>query len=554
MQGPGTNPPEQPAHARGTPRSAQESSLQPESYGRAFVKNVTFGLASALTRFGLGMLVVAYVIRRIGTERWGLVVVATSVVTFLALIQLGASAGLGKKLNSHLTCGRFDDFARCFTAGLVLCLGLSGVVAVGILVVAFVVWPALNINPAFAREGQLVLLATGAATICTSMNLPFLAGLQALHRLDVDATVNIVAIVARSLAIFAAFELWSASALTYALALLGGGMLILFGDATWVLRHVPHARLTRSGLNLPLFKELVSFNVLTLFNSLNYVAFMQAPALILTRLGEPGLLAAGLYGSALQLNNLTRGLLMPGYNALLPMAASLEARRELDQLRRVFLRSTRFFGGVAALTWVGFAVLGDRFLSLWLGSNLAGLPDLQRALPWLIGTSALGIATLPAAAYLVALERLRLSAVSGVALAALLVALLLVLLPPSSGKALLYAAIFLCVCFGLYQLIRVAIVASELSVSVSELLKALVLRPTPPAIAAAATALLCVRPAPTDSILWFVLSAVACALVFVLCAAVFLLDADERSRIPALVRRWRGDASDPPAPTPPNRE
>src|SRR4029450_1415938 len=89
----------------------------PQAWVHALVVSVLFGLLNSFIRFGVGMLLLAYVVRRIGPQQWGLVVIATSAVAFMALVQLGASAGLGKQLNEHLSRGDFDRFTQVFTAG-----------------------------------------------------------------------------------------------------------------------------------------------------------------------------------------------------------------------------------------------------------------------------------------------------------------------------------------------------------------------------------------------------------------------------------------------------
>ena len=52
-----------------------------------------FGSLDTAVRFGTNMFLVGYLICRLGQDHWGLVILATSMVAFLSLIQLWTSAG-----------------------------------------------------------------------------------------------------------------------------------------------------------------------------------------------------------------------------------------------------------------------------------------------------------------------------------------------------------------------------------------------------------------------------------------------------------------------------
>jgi O-antigen/teichoic acid export membrane protein len=498
----------------------------PQAWIHAFVVNVLFGLLNSFIRFGVGMLLLAYVVRRIGPQQWGLVVIATSAVAFMALVQLGASAGLGKQLNEHLSRGDFDRFTQVFTAGVVLCTLLSVLVIAGLGIAVKFFWRASLLSPEMSAEGRFVFLAVGMATACTSLTLPFTACLQALHRIDIDSKVQTLAILLRAVGVVVVFEGHSATASSYAVVMFAGALFALIGTGAWVVLKMPLARVRLRVLERHVIFDLITFNGLAIFNSVNYVAFMQAPALLLARSGDGGLVAVGLYGVALQLNNLTRGLLLPVFSALQPVAVSLQARRA-PQLRRVFILSTKAFAAAGLAMWCGFVILGESFLRAWLGSSFPGLEGLQAALPWLVGASALGVAAMPAATYLVALGRLRLSAIAGLALTASMVVVLAVYLPSDSRAAIMDTGIALTVFFGGYQLLRIGVVARELHLR-WDLTSRAVLQPTCTGIACMTAAWMLRDRSLAGSPAALVAAAIACGAVLSIVVVTMMVTPEER--------------------------
>jgi O-antigen/teichoic acid export membrane protein len=84
--------------------------MQKRELSRQFAVNVVFGTGQRLIQLIVGVFVLGYVVRKLGTEEWGLVVLSTSIVTIISFVQLSASAGLGKRLNEFLACGDVSQF------------------------------------------------------------------------------------------------------------------------------------------------------------------------------------------------------------------------------------------------------------------------------------------------------------------------------------------------------------------------------------------------------------------------------------------------------------
>jgi len=503
-----------------------------DSYARQFVLNAVSGVAGRLLQLGISLFLVGYVVRKLGSEQWGIVVLATTTVSFLSLIELGTSVGIAKKLNTFMTRGEMRRFGQYFTAGMFLCTVLSVAMLMLLLAALTILWPHLNVTPELSREGKFVLIAVTASAVCTLLSLPYGACLQALHRIDVNVNLASGAAIVRCVLTVVLFEFTAPRAATYGCVLgLTNAVQVLY-QGVWVHRRVPEARFVLRLLNFRLLREVVAFNVLTVFNSVTYVVFMQAPAFVLQAKSSLGV--TGLYGIALQLNNVVRGFLMAPTNALSPVAVSLESSGKGAQLKQLFCISTKVYASLGLMMWVWFLLVGDRFLHLWLARDV---DELVRALPWLIAASAIGTVTMPSAVVIVALERLRLPAASGVVLSCAMVAVMLTIVETAQAHVLTTISIVLAGFFSAYQLIRFWIVVRALGVTLWQTVTELLLRPALPGAGAGMVLWIANRYGATDTVVELGAATVLTGVVFAGVSYIALVGRDERSLAWALLSK-----------------
>ncbi len=464
----------------------RSSNMSVASMGRRFLLNASFGLLTRIAHLAASLFLVAYLLRHLGLERFGLVVTSATIVAFLSLIQSGAASGMGRQFNRLWSKGDLVTLRRHYSAGLALSGLVAAAIGIGLALLLTVLWSWTAIPEALAPEGRRVLAMLGLASVVTCLALPANACLQAAHRVDLIEKAQLAGIVLRIGGAVALFGWAGASAALYAAILLAEQCLVAVVTASASRKVLPEISFQHRGIDTALLREVAGFNALNLIANVNYVAFMQIPALLLVRFD--GLAMAGLYGVSLQLNNLLRGLLQPVVGALSPVANSLHATDRGAMLQHLFLLATKCFVGIALLVWTLFYFLGAPLLQLWLQRDMG---PLIAAFPWLIGTSAIGVAAMPASIFAVALGRVRLPAVSGLLLAAGMT-LMLALTAESRdwAPALVRTALGLLLFFGIYQLVRVIDVASVLGVSCKALLRIAGIGAFPSLAAAAVLAIL----------------------------------------------------------------
>ncbi len=515
--------------------SSARPHLPPGGYVRRFVANVLYGLGGRTIQVGVNIFLIGYVIRRLGEEQWGLVVVAITTASLLSLIHAGAAAGISKRLNTFLTRGEPEQFREHYSAGIALCLGMALIIVLGLLAVLFAFWSWFNVPPALSSEGRRTFGAIGAAIVCTTLSLPLVASLQAAHRVDVREKLASVGLLLRAVLVVVLFETTGPRASTYAHAFLVVNILMFLGSWLWVRRNLPEARFSLHALSWSLLRRMLTLNILVQLQHLNYVVFMQAPTLVLLHTPE-GLVAAGLYGIALQLMTLTRMVFAVGTGAIQPVAFSLESTGRTEELRWVFSTSTKVFCAISVVIWLWLFVLAEPLFALWLNRDV---DPLIRALPWLIGASTIASIALPSASLVIALDKVALPAIAGLVLASLMIVALVWTIARTPAEPLMAVGVLLLVFFGTYKIFRFFIVTRALHLSAPRAVLDMVVRPALAAMGAGLVLWVAYALGFAHSILQLLVVTLLAGIVLVALGYTLALKPEDRLRLRTLNSRMR---------------
>jgi O-antigen/teichoic acid export membrane protein len=501
-----------------------------EGYARILGRNVFYGFLAKIITFASNFFFLAYVIRKLGTEAYGLVALAVSTVMLISLVQLGGSTGVAKKLTALTAKGDNKEFGRYFSASAAIYGGIGALVFLIVLLVTTLFWSALRVPDAFALEGRFVLAAVGVAAVLSCVSTPLTACFQAAHRIDVFEKIQVTSLLTRMTATVAWFELFGASPGAYAVLLLIDRVVQTGLVWWWVRRNLPAARFKIASITQTVIKDLIGFNVQVMAIIGSYLIFLQTPAILLQR--SYGLEAVAMYGIAINIHNMLRGLFVVGLNAIRPLVISLEARGDREQTKSVFLLSGKLFIGVSGLVWVGMLLFGQPFLMLWLGKDM---PPLTQGLPILMAAFAMGLAAMPGEAVLMAMGRIKATSIAGVVMASAMIPAMIWLAMPQAGVSLVRVGFVMIGLYGTWQLMRLILAAVYLTPDISLLFRKLLLPSIIPAISGGAVLWLGLQ--------WFncrnVLPFISMTLLSVLTAGVasffLMLSHSERSRVRQMV-------------------
>jgi O-antigen/teichoic acid export membrane protein len=309
-----------------------------------------------------------FVVHRLGNIYYGIWILINSLVSYMALVDLGMRGAVVRFLSAERTRDDHHEANRIVSGALWFRLSICALVlaCTGVACLGAARFFHLPVETQTAARWTILLSGTNLA-----INLTFgiFGGvLNALHRFDLLSTVGISRTVLNALGVVVLLErghgIVAIAAWQLFVAVATGMMQYL-----WALRTYPELKLQ---LNLPdraliqkfwgysasLFIISVSSQVIYYTDSLVIGAILPITAVTLYSIG---------FAPTMYLQQVVSSLSV----TLLPAASGLEARNDWDQLRRLLFQGTRAVLMVALPIEVALFFRGGTFIRLWMGPAYA---------------------------------------------------------------------------------------------------------------------------------------------------------------------------------------
>jgi O-antigen/teichoic acid export membrane protein len=391
---------------------------------RVLVGAVTNWLAFAATLL-VGFFLTPYLVRRLGDGPYGVWAFVESILAYFTLFDLGIAACVVRFVARFHATGDRDELNRLVSTCLALFLGLGlamFALGAGLLPALMTSIEKAGVPADDVIAFSLLMVANLAVTLPLSL---FPSILDGLERFALKSAVRVVMLTVRTTGIVIVLEQRpSLLALGIVLtvsnlvehAILAGLAFRILPDLRLSRRHVDRATLQRvKGYSLDAFLAMVAGRACVQSGTIVVGAFLGAAPVTYFTL-------------ALRLVEFAKALLRTATNTLTPAVSSLEAAGEVDAIRRMFLRGTRWVLYLILPVHLGLVVFGRPFLTTWLGDQEYAA-KCYPALVVLSATLSLVVAQSVASRVLYGTGRLRLFARMTLIEAALNVGLSVVLCP-----------------------------------------------------------------------------------------------------------------------------
>jgi O-antigen/teichoic acid export membrane protein len=339
------------------------------------------------------------IVDRVGVTDYGILVLITSVASFVYLLDIGISAGLVKYVAEHVARGEYDEGARVVGAATWLYALIGVSVAVAGLALAAVLPGLLDLH---GHTRKVVPAVVALTALGAGISIPSVAPLAVLRGLQRFSLVNGIA--AGGAVLGAGF--------TVAALLLGGGIvgvagaamassLITFVISIGVIRRVAPeltGRLVRPDRQRA--RRLLRFSSSVAIVQIAGRLQTHTDALVIGAALPIRLVAP--YNFSQRLGEGTRLTTEQFVKVLLPVATEMGVARDQAALRGLFLTATRLSLAITLAVALPLIVLGGSILSLWVGSQFGKYGDVVAILAI---SAVFDLVAWPAASVLQGIER-----------------------------------------------------------------------------------------------------------------------------------------------------
>lgn len=330
-------------------------------------RNSAFNLLGGVVPAVAALAVVPFIVHGLGAERYGLLVLVTSILGYFAILDVNITAGSTKYLAEYHQRGDVSRVNQTVSFGLVVYLGI-GITGCAILYALsdWLVREVFRVSPAELPLAAECLRIAAIGFLFGQLQVYLQSIPQALLRYDLTARFEM------------AFGL---------IVPLGSVLLLQLGHGlvaiVWLrvlLSLVNAALLARTVLSLlPALRwQPPQRDILVGMGQFSAYAFLSRVAALSYAHGDKLIIGAvvgmkplAIYAVAATVGNRVLGLMYRVSAVLFPAASALAASGDESRLRAVYLRLSRYviFVNLSALLLIG--VFADPLLRAWIGADYA---------------------------------------------------------------------------------------------------------------------------------------------------------------------------------------
>lgn len=329
------------------------------------MRNILSNWGSFAIGAAIQFLMMPFLIHRLGDTQYGIWVLIISFTGFLGLFDFGVSGSVVKYVAEFRAKGDSDSLRSVCSSAYYVFLA-AGVLAFAVsFVMAFGFLHHFNIPRGEISDARWVTLIIGLQVGLT-LPLGFFTGyMRGIQRYDHVAAISLAILLVRSLFIVIAV-LMGYRLIAIALAHLVSTMAAGAIRAIYVFRADPGLKL-RPGL--------ITRDTLVTVSRYSFLIFLYYVA---TRfIFSSGNLVIGYYltAAAITLYSIPQRLVdelhvvVMSTGVLQPTVSDLEARSQNARVRRVLVNATKYSMMVVLPVVVIYLVVGDAFISLWMGAK-----------------------------------------------------------------------------------------------------------------------------------------------------------------------------------------
>ena len=317
-------------------------------------------------RIAIGLVLPPFILHQIGRESYGLVVMVTTVLGFVALVQMGTPQALNRFIAEEVARKNREGLLRVLNTGGVL-LAIAG--ALGAIVVAVMIaMPGLLLSipegTSISTIRGVVLMMGVTSVVCFPLSLG--NAVLIAHRRFKFFNLNLVAtMLVRMGLVFGLLTLFPASLLAYVSANCVTIIMPVAIAFLLIRRIVPDFRLNLKHVTKSAMKQIGGYGIQVFLLTLAWMLFISIDYFLIGKvLGNTSVTS---FSMAQVWSRLLHGTIAQALTVLVPVAAAAGASGNLSDLQAMLTRGSKYSIMICAPAIVFLMVFRYRLMSAWLG-------------------------------------------------------------------------------------------------------------------------------------------------------------------------------------------
>jgi membrane protein EpsK len=327
------------------------------------------GLSSAI-----GLWYVPFLIRHLGPSIYGLLPLATTMTSYMAMITLSFNSAVARSMTIALEQGDDQKANHIFNTSFWSSAGLGAALLLpAIIGIIHIDW-LIRVPPGYELQARWLFTCTVAAFLLNELKSPFEVASLCRNRFDLRNLIAMSEVLTRVGLVVALFYAVSPRIKYVGFGIVCGTLISGAGAVrVWQLL-TPGLRLGWRHFDWGIFKHLAKTGSWVIVNQLGALLYLGIDLIVANRLF--GAEASGRYAALLQLSMFIRTFGTSISAVFYPTVLSLYARKDIDGLVSYLNRAIKFVGLALALPIGLVCGFSQSLLRLWVGPEFESLAPL----------------------------------------------------------------------------------------------------------------------------------------------------------------------------------
>ena len=341
--------------------------IKPAAADLRLKRNSVFNLAGGVLPALAALATVPFIVRGLGPDSYGLLVLVTAIVGYFALLDINVTAGSTKYIAEHQARGDAQRVSQTVCLGALIYLGIGLVGALALYGAAgWLARVVFNVAPAQHALAESALQIAALGFLFGQLQSYLQSIPQALMRYDVTGRYEALFGLAIPLGTVALLQAgWGLIAVVWLRVALSGLNALLLAHS--VHRLLPALRWARPDPET--LRSMGSFSAYAFLSRIAALSYAHGDKLIIGAL--LGMQPLAVYAVASTVGNRVLGLMYRVSAVMFPAASALAASGDVLRLRLIYLKASRYvvYVNLSALLLIG--VFAEPLLRHWVGADFA---------------------------------------------------------------------------------------------------------------------------------------------------------------------------------------
>ena len=330
------------------------------------VRNTVFNFLGRVWTMFVGLLLMPYLISKLGVEQFGVWPLVFPLTRYLDLLDLGASTATVKYIAEYYTRRDYGAINGIVNTGFAFYIAFGFILTTAVIASNDVILSFLKIPPDLFNEARFVLV--GGAIILSLSNAfgVFQAVTVGLQRMDISNAITLIASVPDLVGTIIFLELgYGLKGLIFkeALVFVVSASLSLF----YAFRLLPPLRLSLRFCQRKSLQVLLGYGIKVQVSKLADFASSQVNKILLGHFLGLGSVTFYELGSKVVLS--TKRVSRVVISAVMPAASEIDAKQDSQTLLHLYIRGSRYLTLAAVPAFAFIVIAAPLVMRFWMGSG-----------------------------------------------------------------------------------------------------------------------------------------------------------------------------------------